>query len=243
MKSFRAINLISSFVFCIVLILGITTATIAFINPAKKSEGENSNTHKVLTTLSTIHTGGDFVHGHDGFTCSECHKPGEGTTRQQIQAVTKNVLFDAKFQVDFGFKKVSSKECLACHQRNNDRHPIHRFNEPRFIKIIEHLPANQCLGCHSEHNSKTVNLDEIGFCVSCHSELILKNDPLDVSHVELIKADDWDSCLGCHDFHGNHEFTPPKVYQQTISAQAIKDYFSGGKSPYGTEKKFEGMKK
>lgn len=243
MNSFRKISVLSGIVFCSVLILGIATATIAFINPAPEVESEQSNTLKILTTFSAIHTGGDFVNGHEGFACLECHKPGAGTTRQQIQALTKNALFDANYQVDFGFKKVSSKQCLTCHQRNDDRHPIYRFNEPRFIKIVEQLPANQCLGCHSEHNNKTVNLNEIGFCVACHSELILKNDPLDVSHVKLIKTDDWDSCLGCHDFHGNHKFTPPKVYQQAISAQRIKDYFAGDASPYGTIKKTVRMQK
>lgn len=241
--NFRNINIISIVAACIILIIGLAAALIAFNNPAKAFNENNSRNNTILASLSEFHTLGNFVDGHDGLACRECHKYSDGSIRQQIQALAKNALFDAGYQVDFAFRKVSSSECLTCHERNNDRHPIYRFNEPRFIEVVKILPANKCLGCHSEHNAKTVNLDSLGFCASCHSELFLKNDPLDISHAEIIKTNDWNSCLGCHDFHGNHKFKSPNLYDKSVSVQAIKDYFDGGKSPYGTSKTSEGLKK
>ena len=66
------------------------------------------------------------------------------------------------------------------------------------------------MSCHREHQGVRVTLTEIGYCRHCHEETRLKRDPLDVSHEALIKAKEWDSCLGCHDFHGNHRMTVRK---------------------------------
>jgi hypothetical protein len=45
--------------------------------------------------------------------------------------------------------------------------------------------------------------------------------------------------MGCHDFHGNHRFTPPKRLADQLPQDGIRAYLKDGPSPYGTEKIFE----
>lgn len=70
-----------------------------------------------------------------------------------------------------------------------------------------------------------------------------KNDQIDISHSKLVKADDWGSCLGCHDFHGNHIRNVPKLYREAIAVGQIEAYFAGGLSVYGPDKKHVGLTK
>jgi len=239
---FKKINLISSVVAMLVFCAGIIAAYTAFTTQPQPIGSQKEAGSRVAVLISQFHARGEFVTGHEGLACTDCHQASAGSIRQQLQAIAKNSLFDAGYAVDFGFRKVSSQDCLACHNRDNDRHPIHRFNEPRFIEVVKDLPANQCLGCHSEHNGRTVKLDQIGFCKACHSDLEIKNDPIDISHSHLVKSEEWGSCLGCHDFHGNHRHKAPKLYQQVKSISEIEDYFAGGISPYGLDKKHVGMR-
>lgn len=239
---FKRINLISFLAALVVLTVGSTAAYTALTTNPQPSGRPNEGASSFAVIISQFHARGEFVNGHEGMACKECHQPSPGSTRQQLQAIAKNTLFDAGYEVDFGFQKISSRQCLACHNRDNDRHPIHRFNEPRFIEVVKNLPANQCLGCHSEHNGRTVNLDQIGFCRACHSDLAIKNDSIDISHADLVTAEDWGSCLGCHDFHGNHKHNPPNLYQEATGIGQIEAYFVGGLSPYGLDKKNMGIR-
>jgi hypothetical protein len=75
----------------------------------------------------------------------------------------------------------------------------------------------------------------------CHSDLTVKNDPLDISHEQLIAEEQWDTCLQCHDFHGNHEYKTPSAIKDTISYEALHKYFEGGKDPFSQKKKFKAL--
>jgi hypothetical protein len=67
----------------------------------------------------------------------------------------------------------------------------------------------------------------------------LKRDPLDVSHRQLSAFGQWGTCLGCHDFHGNHRRITQTRVADAYSAAAITTYLAGGPSPYGYEIKFK----
>ena len=178
---------------------------------------------------------GPVIAGHGDLDCVSCHTPARGTTRQQLQLNVRYVLGLSRHRADFGYVKVSSEACLACHQRPNERHPIYRFREPRFQEAVSEVEATSCLGCHDEHNNQRVSV-EIGFCRSCHAELDLKLDPLDVPHDQLIAEKDWQSCLGCHDFHGNHKAAPPVRRLDALQLDQLLAYLKDGADPYGVEK-------
>ena len=42
----------------------------------------------------------------------------------------------------------------------------------------------------------------------------------------------WETCLGCHDFHGNHAMKAPRRLGDAIPSDQIQRYFDGGRSPY-----------
>ncbi len=70
--------------------------------------------------------------GHEGLGCQECHAPVRGTVAQQVSSNVYHWLGLRKSTIGFGSEDVDSKDCLACHERPHDRHPISRFLEPRF---------------------------------------------------------------------------------------------------------------
>ena len=181
---------------------------------------------------------GPIQQGHADVACRDCHQPSPGTTRQQIQAKLHHALGLRAEAADFGRASVSSAQCLECHQRPNERHPIYRFREPRFIEAVKAVQADDCLGCHSEHDAARVAIDT-RFCAACHGDLKLANDPVNIPHMTLIKNDKWGTCLGCHDFHGNHAYTPPTQVQHMLPERAVQGYFRQGDSPYGPFKLFE----
>ena len=172
--------------------------------------------------------------GHEKLACESCHTPAPGTTRQQVQANVRYLLGLRKTAADFGNRDVTNSDCLACHERPFDRHPVFRFNEPRFEKARAELGANQCQSCHAEHTGKKVTA-KATYCSTCHSDLEMENDPIDVPHVKLVEQERWETCLGCHDFHGNHKYVAPKKVKQVFTPARIADYFHGGKSPYGSD--------
>lgn len=181
---------------------------------------------------------GPIQSGHQTIDCRDCHVKSRGTLRQQLQANARYLVDLRSSPADIGYSQVTSAQCLACHERPNERHPIYRFQEPRFHEARSKIEATSCLGCHSEHNNEKAYI-EPGFCRACHGDLRLKSDPIDIPHHEIIQNQDWDSCLGCHDFHGNHRMETAKVYNDRYSMTAIQDYLGAGPSPYGTERHFE----
>jgi len=148
------------------------------------------------------------------------------------------VLGNRRAPVNFGYQKVTSEQCLSCHERPNERHPIYRFNEPRFTKIRQTLAVNSCLGCHSEHQNSRVSVSPTA-CSHCHDDLTLKNEPLDIAHEQLVTTQAWESCLGCHDFHGNHQHKPQTLVSNAFETELIKAYFVNGPSPYGDAKHYK----
>jgi hypothetical protein len=182
------------------------------------------------------HAPGTMNVGHENLECQNCHTPAPGTVRQQLQANLRFVLGQRQDPADFGNQDVTNRDCLACHERPFDRHPVFRFNEPRFAEARRDLGANQCQSCHGEHQGAKVTA-EATYCSECHSELEMEDDPIDVPHATLVEAERWDTCLGCHDFHGNHERQTQTKLKQVVTPERISEYFAGGKSPYGTKLK------
>lgn len=82
----------------------------------------------------------------------------------------------------------------------------------------------------------------INSCKVCHQKLVIKKDPLDISHSQLIKEKKWSSCLGCHDFHGNHKTKSSESIKKIFTQDQINKYFDGSISPYGKEKFYKAIK-
>jgi hypothetical protein len=174
--------------------------------------------------------------GHGELECASCHQPAPGSVRQQIQASTRYLLGLRETPVDFGFRKVENGDCNACHERPFDRHPVFRFNEPRFSDARKAIAPQECASCHREHSGRRVTVQP-GYCRHCHGGLEMKNDPLDVPHATLVRESLWLSCLGCHDFHGNHVMTTPTRLADAISSLRVGRYFEGDASPYSKQLK------
>ncbi len=174
--------------------------------------------------------------GHQSLKCEYCHIKAPGTFRQQIQANVRYLFVLRSQPVDFGHKKVSNETCLRCHQRPNDRHPVYRFYEPRYKAVREQFQPQLCTSCHQEHFGSRITKTEFDFCKSCHEKLVLKKDPLSLSHENLIAAERWKSCLGCHDFHGNHKMKTATEFSKIIQPERILQYFQGSPSPYADKK-------
>lgn len=175
--------------------------------------------------------------GHKSLVCQDCHKLAPGTVRQQLQANSLFRIGVKEKSVDFGYYPVSNTECFACHNNPNDKHPVDRF-EKDFDQIKAYISPQECISCHKEHKEARVTTSYT-FCSHCHQDLKLKNDPLDVSHKKLIEKNMWSSCLGCHDYHGNHIMELKTVVEEKIPVLEILKYFMGGSSPYSEEKIYQ----
>jgi hypothetical protein len=109
---------------------------------------------------------------------------------------------------------------------------VFRFLEPRFANARAALHPERCTSCHQEHAGTRVTVADAGYCRHCHADLAVEADPLDVSHRQLVQDQRWDTCLGCHDFHGNHGLKSPVRLDAAIPPAAIQSYLDGGASPY-----------
>ena len=194
-----------------------------------------------LPETHSLRAPGDFNTGHEDMPCMECHEEAPGSARQQIQANLQYLFGSRNDYVTFNFHTPDNKDCLACHERENDTHNVYRFNEPRFLKVRKIIQPQRCVSCHREHHGVRITAD-IDYCRHCHEETEIKNDPIEVPHTMLIKAGAWSTCLGCHDFHGNHEMDIPIKMDRLINVEALYTYFKGGPDPY-SEKKFVDAKK
>jgi len=170
--------------------------------------------------------------GHADVACVSCHLEAPGTPRQQIQANAGYWLGDRPEQADFGYLGIESDVCERCHVNADDRHPIYRFNEPRFAEVREAVAPHRCSSCHQEHLGVRTSADP-GICVHCHEELKMDDDPLDVSHETLVNTERWETCLGCHDYHGNHAYIVATEVSEAFTAEQVESYADGGDSPYG----------
>lgn len=175
--------------------------------------------------------------GHEKLACKECHQSADGSIRQQIQANLGYLLGQRSTLAVFNYESPDNNDCLACHNRDNDKHPVYRFNEPRFLEARKEIQPQFCVSCHTEHTGVRVSSDPEN-CKHCHEEIEVKDDPLDIPHADLIKLKDWDTCLSCHDFHGNHVMKTATDTKDMIDKTLIKKYLLGGKDPYSEVKTF-----
>lgn len=182
-----------------------------------------------------FHSPGPMNIGHEKLQCNDCHIASPGSTRQQLQAKLQYALGNRQSDAVFGYKPVDNNNCLKCHERPNDRHPVFRFFEPKFKKARSKIRAQNCVSCHNEHTGIRVSTN-IEFCQVCHEKLSLKKDPLTPTHEFLVTGKQWDTCLRCHDFHGNHKMKVPTDIKNAISTNKIFGYFAGDISPYSKEK-------
>jgi hypothetical protein len=188
----------------------------------------------ILPGMDDLHVFGPLNTGHENLACNSCHDPAAGTLRQQLQANIKYILGMRKTPVDIIHKTVTNEVCLDCHSRPNDRHPAARFLEPRFKDARQAIQPQLCTSCHAEHSGKRVTIEST-YCVNCHTDLKVNNDPIEIPHAQLIADKRWQSCLSCHDFHGNHQMTTPTTMHDAVSQDMILSYFNGGLSPYSTD--------
>ena len=184
-----------------------------------------------LPGQANLRARGPMNPGHAALACGSCHRSAPGTMRQQLQANARYLIGLRTKPVAFGRLPVENSVCLDCHERPNDRHPVFRFREPRFQEAREALAPHRCGSCHREHTGRRL-MTSVDFCSECHSELAMKVDPLDVPHATLVDGGRWQTCLGCHDFHGNHVHDEPTRIAQAISPERLLDYFGTGDSPY-----------
>jgi len=182
--------------------------------------------------------------GHEELACEDCHTKAPGTVFQQIQANFMYLIGQRNNPADFGYLEVDTKKCQGCHDRPNDRHPVFRFEEPGYNDAREVIEVTECETCHLEHNGARVTLpiNEATFCSNCHDDLVVNNDPLDISHEQLIAEEKWATCLQCHDFHGNHMMHTAEEMKDTISIDQLLEYFNGEDSPYSDKKKYSAKK-
>lgn len=176
--------------------------------------------------------------GHEDLACTDCHAPAEGTLRQQLQANIRDFVGLREGTVTFGFEDVTNENCQACHDRPNDRHPTFRFLESRFVDARAAIAPQVCESCHLEHQGERVTIGGT-YCVYCHTDLDLRDDPIEIPHAELVANEDWESCLQCHDYHGNHIMETPKMEEDMISQQVIEQYFKDGPSPYSDRRLYD----
>jgi len=181
---------------------------------------------------------GTMNSGHEKLVCEKCHRAAQGTIRQQLQANVQYLLANRDKSVYIKRLPVSNDDCLVCHRRPKDNHPVFRFFEPRFKEARQKIQPQYCNSCHKEHSGKRVTMDPTS-CVVCHEKLTLKKDSVDVSHKTIIKHKRWDTCMGCHDFHGNHKMKLKTKILQMLPQKRIVAYFDGKSSPYSTEKRFK----
>ena len=170
--------------------------------------------------------------GHDAVACAQCHVPAEGTARQQIQANLQHRLGRRTAAADFGSRAVRNEDCESCHARKDDVHPPYRFLEPRFAEARAALAPQTCISCHREHTGRRMTASP-RLCMHCHPETNIEDDRAEPTHAELIADEAWESCLQCHDYHGNHVYEMTTRLLDAPTVEDVQRYLEGGPSPYG----------
>ena len=181
--------------------------------------------------LDSFRIGGPMLVGHENLQCIACHKKAQGSLRQQLQANVQYLLHNRPQSTSVGFRPVENSQCVHCHDRPNDRHPVYRFLEPKYRKVRENIGAHTCAACHREHSNKRLTVKP-DFCQHCHDELAIQKDPLETTHAQLIDQQRWSSCLTCHDYHANHKMKTPDTPSQAVSITDLENYFNRGKQAY-----------
>jgi len=177
--------------------------------------------------------------GHAGLECESCHANAPGTPRQQLQAQVAHWLGQRSRGATFGHETVGNAQCFDCHTRLRDNHAPHLFLEARYAEVRGSLAPHLCVSCHAEHQGRRVTATNGLFCSSCHADMKLATDklvqPASPTHAELTTQGRWDTCMACHDYHGNHTQRVPTQMSRAVPQADVLSYFRGGPSPYGTE--------
>jgi len=189
----------------------------------------------LLPNYEQLHAHGPMNTGHEKLKCNHCHISAKGSLRQQLQANIQFMLGLRKKPAAIGYEKIQNKTCIACHERPKDNHPVYRFFEPKFQLVRQKIQPQYCSSCHLEHYKKHVTID-MRFCQHCHEELRIKNDRISTPHITLVKNKKWRTCLGCHDFHGNHKMQLKEKLREIHPSNIIAQYFNGAHSPYSKDK-------
>jgi ferredoxin-NADP reductase/bacterioferritin-associated ferredoxin len=171
--------------------------------------------------------------GHAELKCAACHTDAPGSTRQVLQAKAKHLLGLRETGAVFGKLPVTNAVCVQCHANPDDRHPANRFLEPRFDEARESVGPQMCVSCHREHSDARVTIGTTTFCVQCHQELKVRNDPIRPTHATILQEKAWNTCMQCHDYHGNHTAKVPLNLRDAADLGAIARYMAKGPSPYG----------
>ncbi len=183
--------------------------------------------------LERWHMAGPANTGHEEIECDTCHVDAEGNAVGQTFANLGFALGIRDEPVHFVFAPAGNQQCLDCHEHEDDRHPVARFLDPRFAEARASIAPQFCVSCHLQHQGVRVTAAGTDFCHNCHADTEVEDDPVDVPHETLIADGRWETCLQCHDFHGNHERETPTRMSERLDLAQIRDYFAGGESPYG----------
>lgn len=194
----------------------------------------------LLPSQESWRSSGPIVAGHVGVDCADCHTEASGTMRQQLQANMRALVGMREDGADFAHAAIENADCEACHVNEGDAHPVYRFQEPRFAEVREILGPTQCVSCHAEHTGKRATVSPT-MCQHCHEEMDFRDDPVEPTHAELVLDEAWESCMGCHDFHGNHITEVPTNIDDAAAIEAVQAYLDGGSSPYGNELRYEAL--
>lgn len=188
----------------------------------------------LLPDLQELRPHGHPNVGHEQLQCVACHVDAPGSTRQTLQAKAKHALGLRETGAVLGTQPVTSATCVRCHANPDDRHAPNRFLEPRFDQARAETGAQLCVSCHREHSGVRVTVPSTGYCASCHQDLQVKDDKTSPTHDHLVRNKRWDTCLQCHDYHGNHKWSAPLRLQDAAQLPLLEKYLQGGPSPYGS---------
>ena len=186
----------------------------------------------LLPGRESWHAAGPRNIGHTETECGECHAPAPGNFVGQALTNMMHAIGLSDSQPDFVYAPAGNEQCLACHETPDDRHPVAEFLEPEFAKARDAMGVQFCVSCHQEHLGIRVSVTPL-VCQHCHQDTVVDDDPVDIPHTALISDQRWETCLGCHDFHGNHDADVPNLMSEALTQEQIRQYFDGGESPYG----------
>ena len=179
------------------------------------------------------HAKGPFNTGHTKLECGDCHTSAPGNIAGQALRNIMHAVGMSDSGTYFIYSPSGNEQCLACHTDPDNVHPVEEFLEPEFAKVREARGVQFCTGCHQQHLGVRVSASPLVVCQDCHDDMVLDDDPVDIPHTRLISDGRWDTCMGCHDHHGNHEREVPTMMSGILTEEQIQQYFDGGKSPYG----------
>jgi hypothetical protein len=150
-----------------------------------------------------------------------------------LQAKAKLALGLRQTGAVLGMEPVASATCIQCHANPDDQHAASRFLEPRFDQARADTGAQLCVSCHREHSQARVTAPSASYCVSCHADLQVRADRASPTHAQLLASKRWETCLQCHDYHGNHRFAAPLRLQDAATLDTLQQYLRQEPSPYG----------